>query len=515
MDSPPAAAPVSPLRPSVWLRAFLIAGFVAYAVFLARHVGASAGGSDSSGYLNNARLLAEGRTAMPQRVPPGLDATQFDWFAFMPLGFRPLPAAKMAPTYPIGLPIALLSVAKLVGWQLAPPLIMVASALLAVALMLPLGRAAGLPLGWSAFGALLLAASPLTTFMSVQLMSDVPATAAATAAILCAWRSRTRPVWALLAGAALALGVLIRPTNLLLLAPIGLCLGLNWRRWLFLGLGGVPGTLAQLAYSAAAYGNPLASGYGGDLGSKFSLGIVPVTLAHYVRWLPVLLTPVGILALALPWIGRRQQFAWVLIAWIVPLFTFYAGYFHTHEWWWYLRFLLPAFPACLVGGLWVAHLGWTRLNAPRLKTPLNTRSIAVAAALVVVAHGAFWDHRLAANTIGDGESVYAETFAWTRTHLPADATLLAMQMTGALVYYTDYHFVRWDMLNAEHFARVTRAAVATHRPLFAVLFPFEVNDALETHAAGHWTQVGAVRQVTIWQWSPGPAALEKKSAPAS
>ncbi len=471
-----------------------------YAFFLIRHVGAFAGASDSSGYLNNARLLAAGQTATPQHIPPGLDAAQFDSFTFIPLGFRPIPEALMAPTYPIGLPMMLVVAAKIVGWELAPPLVMVVSALLAVALMIPLGRAAGLTPAWAAGGSLLLATCPLTTFMSVQLMSDIPATTVALAAIWCAWHSRTHKGWALAAGAGYALGVLIRPTNFMLILPIAVCLGLDRRRWLLLGLGGFPGALVQLVYNFAAYGNPFASGYGDDLGSKFSLGIVPATLAHYVRWLPVLLTPVGILAVLLIWVGRRARFAWVLIAWSVPFLVFYAGYWHTHEWWWYLRFLLPAFPAIIIGGLWVLRELWVLQLAPRLPSRLVARSCGMAAVLVVLAHAAFWHHRLNAHLIGFGESVYQESCTWAREHLPADAILLTEQTSGALIYYTDFCIVRWDSLNPERFARLS--ALAGKRPLVAALFPHEVQTALASRLPGRWQEIGTVRHVTFWQWSP-------------
>ena len=62
---------------------------VAYAVFLVLNSAPIAGGADSSGYLNSARLLAEGRwTASPRPIgtlprealPPHIDR---------PLGFRP------------------------------------------------------------------------------------------------------------------------------------------------------------------------------------------------------------------------------------------------------------------------------------------------------------------------------------------------------------------------------------------------------------------------------------------
>ncbi len=500
MDSPTAASTTLPPRPVVWWRALLLIGLVGYAFFLIRHVGALAGASDSSGYLNNARLLAAGQTATPQRIPPGIDAVQFDSFTFIPLGFRPMPDATMAPTYPIGLPLVLLAAAKIAGWELAPPLVMMVSALLAVALMFPLGRAAGLTPGWAAGGALLFATCPLTTFMSVQLMSDIPATTVALVAIGCAWRSRTRQRWALAAGACLALGGLIRPTNFMLILPIAVCLGLNGRRWLLLGLGGFPGVLVQLIYNSAAYGNLFVSGYGDDLGSKFSFKIVPATLIHYARWLPVLLTPVGILALVLPWVGRRTRFAWVLVAWTVPFLAFYAGYWHTHEWWWYLRFLLPAFPAIIIGGLWVLRELWVRHLGPLMPSPLVARSCGIAAIIVILIHAAFWHHRLNAHLIGFGESIYSESSTWARENLPADAIILTEQTSGALTYYTDFSLVRWDSLNPEKFARLT--AVVGKRPLVAALFPHEVQPALAPRLPGRWQEIGAVRHVTFWQWSP-------------
>ncbi len=500
MDSSLADSTALPPRPAVWWRALFLSGLVVYAFFLIRHVGAHAGASDSSGYLNNARLLAAGQTAIPQRIPTGIDAAQFDSFTFIPLGFRPMPEATMAPTYPIGLPLVLLATAKIAGWELAPPLVMVISALLAVALMIPLGRAAGLASSWATVGALLLATCPLTTFMSVQLMSDIPATLVGMAAVWSAWRSHTRLPWALAAGACLALGVLIRPTNLMLILPVAVCLGLDTRRWLLLGLGAFPGALLQLLYNSEAYGNPLASGYGDDLSTKFSFEIMPATLAHYVRWLPVLLTPVGIFAVLLPWIGSRTRFAWVLIAWTVPFLAFYAGYWHTHEWWWYLRFLLPAFPAIIIGGLWVMHKLWVRLLAPRLPGPLVARSCGIAAILVILVHAAFWHHRLNAHLIGLGESVFPESCTWAREHLPANAIILTEQTSGALIYYTDFSLVRWDSLNLERFARLT--AVAGKRPLVAALFPHEVQSALAPRLPGRWQEIGAVRHVTFWQWSP-------------
>jgi hypothetical protein len=213
-----------------------------------------------------------------------------------------------------------------------------------------------------------------------------------------------------------------------------------------------------------------------------------------------LLTPVGILALVLPWVGRRTRFAWVLVAWTVPFLAFYAGYWHTHEWWWYLRFLLPAFPAIIIGGLWVLRELWIRHLGPLLPSPLVARSCGIAAILVILIHAAFWHHRLNAHLIGFGESIYSESSTWARENLPADAIILTEQTSGALTYYTDFSLVRWDSLNPEKFARLT--AVVGKRPLVAALFPHEVQLALAPRLPGRWQEIGAVRHVTFWQWSP-------------
>lgn len=502
MDSPPAAQPTAPSPVSRLSRALLVAAFIAYAVFLMLHMGAHAGGSDSSGYLNSARLLGHGQTSVAQRIPASLEPKSFDSFTFIPLGFRPMPGARMAPTYPIGLPLALSTLAAISSWQVAPPFVMLVSALASVALMIPLGRAAGLPRGWSVFGALLFSASPLTTFMSLQLMSDIPATALATAAILCAWHSRAQRSWALLAGMGFAISVLIRPSNFLLLAPVAVCLGTDWRRWLLFGAGGLPGAVVQLAYNARAYNDPLSSGYGYGLSTKFSLSVIPATLAHYVQWLPVLLTPVGFFTLVLPWRGRHRRFTWVLTSWIIVIFGFYLSYFHTHETWWYLRFVLPAFPPFLVGGLWVLHLLWVSYGASRFTRPLLKRSLALAAGIVAFLHGAFWHHRLHAASIGQGEFIYPQTMDWARANLPSNAIILTLQTSGALQYYTDYAFIRWDALNADSFARVTAAAMHAHQPIFAILFPHEIEPVLQIHTTGHWTRFDAINHMTIWQWSP-------------
>jgi len=315
---------------------------------------------------------------------------------------------------------------------------------------------------------------------------------------LCAWKSRERAGLALLAGVALAIAVLVRPTNLLALLPMGLAMGPSLRRWLLVILGGLPGAIFQCSFNWAVYGRIFTTGYG-YINPSFSLANVPATIIHYAVWLPVLLTPVIVLALGLPALRRRpSRFATLLAVWGLIYPIFYLFYSHTHDDWWYLRFLLPAFPPLIVATLLVAQALAARFN-------FTTRSWWLApAALAVIVHGTGWARHLHALSIGHSEQVYAETAVWMQAHLPASATVAAMEASGALFYYTDFTLVRWDMITPADFPRIAAACAVTGRPLYAALFP-EEKIAFAGRLPGHWTQVGAVRHVSIWRYD-SPAA---------
>jgi hypothetical protein len=83
-----------------------------------------------------------------------------------------------------------------------------------------------------------------------------------------------------------------------------------------------------------------------------------------------------------------------------------------------------------------------------------------------------------------------------------------METTGALFYYTDFTLVRWDMITPADFQRIAGACVVAGRPIYAVLYPYEIDEwhAFRDHIPGPWTQVGTVRQVSIWRYDP-PATL--------
>jgi hypothetical protein len=510
---PPVDSASSPARRTtsdrVMVVVLLVAGFI-YAGFLGMHMGAFPGGSDSSGYMNNARLIKFGRTHVSERVVPGLAPTDLPTFTYVPLGFTPgSRPGRIAPTYPIGLPMFIAAAAALVGWSAAAHWVIWLHALGGAALMYALGRYAGLPRGWAGIGALLLAACPVYTLFSLQLMSDVPATTWALATIVSVWLAREKIGWALVAGLALGIAVLVRNTNALLILPAAVALGADRRRWLAFVAGGLPAAVTLLIYNGLAYGSPLLSGYGG-IGGLFSTHEIAQNFSHYARWLPILLTPVAVLAVGLPLLWR-QNATWVALLglWILGLFGLYSCYYHTHETWWYLRFVLPAFPAVLIAGLLVARagllkLGWEQRSAPGTLLPWLL-GIAVTAAILLF--DGSWNTKFDTINSGRGEENYAKAIEWMKTKIPADSNLIAMQASGALFFYTDFPIVRWDQIEGPDFEKIARASQATHRKIFALLQPLpgskddeELRAFGEKRLIGKWTKLGGVGGFNLWQY---------------
>ena len=154
------------------------AALAAYAILVLAFTDPYAGGSDTSGYLNHARLLFSGRVHAPFRILEGLPPEKAPYDIYTPLGLKPAPDGNgLVPTYPSGLPLLLAAAARAVGWDGAAALVGVGHALLGILLVYALGRMCRLPRPWAAVGAVIVAASPLYLLYSAQIMSDVPSLA--------------------------------------------------------------------------------------------------------------------------------------------------------------------------------------------------------------------------------------------------------------------------------------------------------------------------------------------------
>ncbi len=489
----------------------LLAGLLAaYAAFIAWYHAPYAGGSDSSGYLNSAQLMLQGKISTPLRRPDGMPPDLIKQEAFIPLGFRPdVSGREMVPTYPPGLPLHLVAIGWLTGLETASRILAVAIALSFLALLYLTSREFGVRPAWSLGVATLGALSPLTLLYALQPMSDLLAAVWAVATILCAMRAGRSTGWSVAAGAALACAVLVRPTNLLLVAPALLALPTRPRAWIAFGLGGLPGALFLGWYNHALYGEYLTTGYS-QVDMLFSWQHLAPTLWHYAVWVPVVASPLVIAGLALPWAGIPRRDKFLLGTWAGVIFGFYAAYAYTNDTWWYLRFVLPGLPALGIAAALVLQAAplpsWflaSRLLPPGTPAGEMARGrvwqIPLAPLAFVFAAGWMLQGSRAFQVSGTelDERPYPLTARWVAQSLPADAVLMGQQISGALLHYTSTPVLIQDWFNADECARLEAWLAQNNRSLYAALFPHE--EALFwKNFPGRWEKIAQFRHTGIW-----------------
>ena len=497
MDSPPPSPRLPVEHCPRWIGFVLLLAALAYGGFVYQLGASYAAGSDSSGYLNSARLLSQGQVSEPVRPVAGLESPAWNYFYHQPLGYAVQPGQPiMVPTYPVGLPLHYVVAAWVVGFEKTARAVNTLTVLAAGFLLFALGRRLGLGRGWAVVAAALLWACPIWIFHALQPLSDCVATTWLLAALLCALQARDHPRWALVAGAAFGLAVLVRPTSFLAVFPLAVALGRPTRATGLFILGGLPAAGFLAWYNLRVYGGVFQSGYNQgaeDLWSAFGWEFAGGNLRHFATWLPrVLSWPIIALALlGLPWLFRRHRpIALLLTGWFAAFLAFYTTYYCAGENWSYLRFLLPAFPAIILAALLVAQQATAAL-------PRSVRRVAPAAVAVFALAGQLtMADELHVTDIRSGERSYWLAAQWINAHVPANAILLTMQLSGAITFYDSQPLVRWDQINRDEFDRLRRTAARLHRPLYAPLFGFEQKPFQEKFG-GHWIVMGQVGDVAF------------------
>jgi hypothetical protein len=476
--------------------------FLAYAWLVLWHASFVAGSFDSSGHINTARLILTGRIVEPVAALKLLDLPDGFLRAFLPLAFEPGPRpGTMVPFHPPGLPLHIAFSSLVAGWTYGPFIVSPLAALMSLFLIFLLGRELGLSRLICAAGAAMLALCPVFLFIAEQPMSDVVATMWSVAAILFALRSRRREGWAVAAGAAFGIAVLVRPADLLLVFPLALALAPRARSVLFFFLGGAPFAAALLSWNQVAFGSPFRAGNSSDLPVGLALADFPGRLRHYGLWLARMLSPLVLAGWALVVFARRV--AWrdrvMLLAWFASFFLF-SCFRAPDETWWHARFLLPAIPALVLGSLLAAR-DWLRPREGGGGGPVAF-VLVTAAFAVVLASETYRVRDLGVLRFGEGEKVYAEASRWAETKIPPHSLMVSMEMSGALRYYTSLIPVRWDRIEPEQVPVLRERARTRGYQWFALLLPSE-NEELERRLPWGWTKVGTLRNATLWQ--PGSA----------
>lgn len=404
----------------------------------------TAGGPDPFGYLSQAWLWLDGTLIVTQ--PSVHLGSRFAEQLLSPLGYTPGPLpGTLVPTYPPGLAL-MMALGLLVFGAWGAFLVVPASAGALVLATYFLGRRLdSTETGLAAAG--LLALSPAVIYSGLWPMSDVPAAALWTLWLLALVRhGGAAPVTA---GALAGLAILVRPN----LAPLALAgLWLVWRH----GGGRAPRPIARLAIYVAVlvpfavflawfnnhlYGSPLRSGYG-SVDRLYDASFIAPNVANYTGWL---FESQGLLFCLLAAFGWARAFT---ITPLRPLAVFaaltaasYLPYL-VFDAWWYLRFLLPAYPVIFI----MAAAGLLAM-ARRLR-PGMPRAVFAAAVLVAAAPGVWFIARENPFLLRDGEHRFAAIGAYVRDALPPNAAFLTVHHSGSVRYYGGRLTVRYDWLPA-------------------------------------------------------------------
>ena len=420
----------------------------------------AAGGSDSSCYLNQARLFRSGTTHIEQPLIGRAPWPRAEW-TFTPAGHVPSAVGRdiIVPMCPPGLPL-LMTVAGVVrGGEF---LVVPGAGALAVWLTFVLGRRLDSPRTGAA-AAVLLACSPSVLFQVVQPMTDVAAMAWWLLAAVLAIGRRDGEPRPFAAGLAAAMAVLTRPNLLPLAVAIAAYVasgfsrtysnraaqgppegGLHVRLRYIAGL--APGLALLAVLQWKMYGSPIATGYG-PAQDLFKIANILPNLQRYPLWLVETHTPVIALALAAPLVMRRRAEAWLGLAIAATTLALYLPY-QIFDDWYYVRFLLPALPWLIVLSLIVVDRAVSRVAGARTAAAMAAIAVGVGTLWIVTAQ------QRRAFELAQLERHFVEAGTFAAERLPANAAVLTIRHSGSVHYYSQRPTISWDTLEPGALDRV-------------------------------------------------------------
>ena len=452
---------------------------VLLALYLGVHYGSfAAAGSDSYGYVSQARLWLSGLPRVEQSWVQDFSWPNRDWI-FSPLGYRPFsPDGTIVPTYPPGLPLLMALPLALFGENGPFFVVPVAGALLVLFTYL-LGQEATGSRSVAAVAALLMLASPVFLAHLLVPMSDVPAAAGWTLVAVLVLKQR-----ALAAGVVSGLTLLIRPNLVLLvLMPV-----FAWQQrrepYIRYAMGLLPGVLAIMVINTLLYGAPFSTGYG-SLFEAYAFSTLPQNLRNYVLWMIQTQTPLILLSLLPLFVKRalppddtnlsRRSALGAIVGIMFLSYLFYATFDH----WFYLRFLLPAYPAVFV--LMAAAIRWILLKVPsELRVPA---AAFVCAIMMLYGAKAAKDDSVFVQAAFEQRHVRAANEVASRT--PSDAVVVSVQHSGSVRYYADRITLRYDWLKEDALDSAIRDLAAKGRRAYLVVDDWEEKEFRARFAAAN------------------------------
>jgi len=430
--------------------------------------------------MNDVALILDKKLHAKQRIIDDV-SEEISASAYVPLGFKPILNNEMAPTYPFGLPLLIAFFSLFFDVDHAPEMVILLHAIASIILIYFLAKEFGLEKFWAVVASILLAINPLFVQSFSWLMSDMPAMFWCSLAIFSALKTRQEIKWAIVSGIAIGVAVMIRPTNILVFIPVLMILGFNRRALVYLGFAGFPFAVLQGFLNYQCYGEIFTTGYG-DMSNFFKLEFVPKTFFAYAKYLFLELTPFVTLALALLW--RRNKNNQIIIFWVAPFLIFYSFYYFTSETWWYMRFVLPAFPAIILA--MILMMRDVCKSLPQLRRTLI---------IFFLSFSFFWQTSviLQYDLLRSNESRYLKMNDWAEENLPKNAVIFAMQSSGSLFYYTDFAIVRYDVLSQDELNKIN----ASSKPFYAMLHNFELDQI--SKFPGNWRKENEIDGIAIFR----------------
>ncbi len=471
----------------VWRPRVLAGGAAAITFLIGIVYGTYAvGGADSYGYLSQAELWLHGNLRVEQAF-----VGEFPWpnasFTMTPLGHIPTgQAGDYVPVYPPGFPVTL-ALFMAVGGEAFAFLVVPLLAGLAVWLTYRLGH-----IVWNestgVVAALLLLASPAFLFMLMSgLMSDIPAmTWWLLAAVGAAGHEKRR--WHLIvSGLAVSMAILTRPNLAPLAALLPFLIALGEPTWTSaarrVGMWLAPALVGPLALAIVnnmLYGSPTQSGYG-EVSTMFALSHFWPNVQRYSGWLLDSQTPFvfcGLVAPVVMWRTAANRTSVALVWWCL---AFTAAIVTAYLWytvfgaWWFLRFLLPAYPMMLVAAATSAVL-----VASKSRT-FGLPALVLVTALLF-AHGFRFAHDELLFRMGDGEYRYKEAGERAGS-LPPNAVVIAMLHSGSVRHYGKVLTLRYDFMPPLWLDRAVEYLSDRGHPVYAFLDGSEVEQVRKRFSA--------------------------------
>jgi hypothetical protein len=423
----------------------------------------TAAGSDSYAYVSQADLWLEGTQTVTVPIAASVPWPDAVW-TFTPHGYRPASSGfALVPVTSPGLSLLMAGAKRVAGHCAMFWVVPIAGAWLVWITFLIGRRVSSETVGVAA--AWLMATSPAFLAMLVSPMSDVPAAALWATAIYFTLGSSRRSSFA--AGLAASAAILIRanlaPLALVLFAGIILRSDRTTNDWRMKAVGFVggllPGCVGVAWLNTTLYGSPLASGYG-DLSFLFSVANVPVNVQRYGGWFLASQTPIALLGFA------ALFFLWPMLAAfasvVIALYLAYTPY----DAWWYLRFLLPAWPVICLGTAAIV------LRPFRLVAMLWPVRIALLVAVGI--HGIYFASKNGAFPTGEGDHRYASVGKLVEQFTESSSVILTGQNTGPTRYYSGRVTLRFDLLDTAWLDRSVAWLAANGRHPYFLLEEWEL-----------------------------------------